>query len=230
MNSLKRDYKMSDADLCMFASNIVMFMTRDGIQFTARGITEEMIASFENLGNAFEIFPNDNFYFADYLTAVESKNATRESLRIKLRVIIGFAKIMWGQNSPQVMRFDADFLKRQNDRILLTTCRMAVHVAEDYLAGLSPIGLTEAMINDLEATCQTFEDNLIAIINARSERDNKAQERVQKGNELYSFVVKYCQIGKIIWEDVNEAKYYDYVIHTSPDLPLTKQENENVEI
>lgn len=215
MNSLKRDYRMSDADLCMLTSNLVVFMNRDRIHFTARGITEEMVTALKNLGDAFEIFPSDSYYFSENLLAVETKNKTRESLCIKLRAIMGYAKIMWGQNSPQVRRFDAGSLNRLEDKVLLTTCRLAVHVAENYLSELSPIGLTGAMINALDASCQTFEDNLIAITNAQAEREINAQERITKGNELYFLVAKYCQIGKIIWEDVNEAKYSDYAINTS---------------
>ena len=48
----------------------------------------------------------------------------------------------------------------------------------------------------------------------------KTQERVNDGNLLYGFVARYCEVGKIIWQDVDEAKYNDYVIyHTTTQMP-----------
>ena len=204
---------MTDADLCMFTEFLVNFMTRDQVEFSARGVTGAMRTALKNLGDDFERIPIDIYYYADYLSAQENKTATRELLFVKMRAIMGYAKIMWGNNSAQVKQFDAGKMMLQDDKKLLTTCRMAVNIAEDYLSDLSPVGLTQAMITDLDTTCQTFEDNLNAISAAVAIRDIKARERITMGNELFSLVQRYCRIGKIIWTDVNYAKYNDYLMY-----------------
>jgi len=38
MKVTKRKYSMSNADLCMLASNFVVIMTRDTTQFALRGV------------------------------------------------------------------------------------------------------------------------------------------------------------------------------------------------
>jgi hypothetical protein len=225
MDPAKRDYNMTDPELCMFASNLVITITRDQAQFTTRGVTAAMVTSFKALGDAFEVFPPDAYYLTDYLLATETKNVTRESLIIKLRAILGYAKIKYGPTSLQVKRFNAGDMTRQDDMKFLTTCRLAVKVANDYLADLTPIGLTAAMITDLTTTANTFESNLNSISSAQTNRDMKTQERISKGNELYSFVSRYCEIGKIIWEDVDPAKYNDYVIYDSGSSSLPKPKN-----
>ena len=60
----KRNYTMSDADLMFLVGDFVSFMTRDETQFTARGVTVLMRTAFETLGNAFEVFPPDEYYLA----------------------------------------------------------------------------------------------------------------------------------------------------------------------
>ena len=50
---------------------------------------------------------------------------------------------------------------------------------------------------------------------AIANRDNAAKERVEKANELYALLTRYCEIGKSIWYETNEAKYNDYIIYTN---------------
>ncbi|MCX6153137.1 MAG: hypothetical protein NT007_03140 [Candidatus Kapabacteria bacterium] len=218
MNPSKRNYNMTDAELCMFTSNLVNTMTRDQTEFTASGVTALMVTAMETLGNAFEVFPADAFYYADYLVAVETKNTHRETCTLKLREIVGYAKMKWGSTSPQVKKFDAGDLSKDSDLAFLSKCRLAVATATSYLTDLTSVGLTDPKIDALEAAAQLFEDAMNDIATAQEIRDIKTQERIEKGNELYALVARYCEIGKIIWEDVNEAKYNDYVIYGSSGL------------
>jgi len=51
-----RTYSMSDADLALFSSNLVVTMTRDQTEFAAKGIVLLTIHAFETLENTFEVF------------------------------------------------------------------------------------------------------------------------------------------------------------------------------
>ena len=42
----------------------------------------------------------------------------------------------------------------------------------------------------------------------------KAEERVNKGNELYELVSNYCGFGKKLYEKTSPAKYNDYIIYS----------------
>jgi hypothetical protein len=64
MKAVERDYNISNAELCMMASNFVVFMNRDSTEFAARGVDALAITAFEALGNAFEVFPPDEYYSA----------------------------------------------------------------------------------------------------------------------------------------------------------------------
>ena len=217
---IKRDYTMSDSELCMFTTNLVQTITRDATEFAARGVDALAITALNTLCGAFEIFPPDSYYQADVSLAAETKNATRADLTVKVRDVVQCAVIKWGEGSPQYKKFGAQTMTSMGDMKFLTLCRMVVTTAAGFLADLTAAGLTQAMIDAVDTGAQTFEDNMAAVNDAVEARDIKTAERITDGNALYGFVVQYCQIGKIIWDDVSEAKYNDYVIYPStPELP-----------
>ena len=208
-----RNYSFSDAELALFTSNLVGYITRDQADFTPRGVTALMVTALQTLGNAFELIPTDDYYLSDVLVAVQTKDGHRNDCTLKLRAIMGYAKIKWGSFAPQVKKFGAGDMTVEADKSFLVTCRQGVKAATEYLTDLTPVGLTDAIIDDLEAAAQLFEDDLNDISAAQATRDIKTVDRIAKGNALYEYVAKYCEIGKIIWTDVNFAKYNDYVIY-----------------
>ena len=57
-----RTYPMTDSDLAMFTSNLIVFMNRDSAEFVNMGVDAAEISALEALCNAFERFPNDAYY------------------------------------------------------------------------------------------------------------------------------------------------------------------------
>jgi hypothetical protein len=219
-----REYPMQDADLCAFAYSLISNMTRDDTEFANRGVTAGNISALEDLVTAFEVFPNDDYYRADVSLAVQNKEETRLSMQVKIRDIIQCAVIKWGEGSPQYKKFSAQKMTRESDKVFITTARQVATVATGYLADLTSVGLTSGMITGLTTAADTFHSQMITILDAQELRDSKTQERITKGNEIYSFITRYCTIGKIIWDDEDESKYNDYVIYHKPlNLPSKVQ-------
>lgn len=222
---IRRKYKMSDSDLCMFTSNLVALMTRDSTEFAARGVDGADITALETLGNAFEVFPTDEYYLSALSGASETKVNTRAICTADIQKISGYFEQKWGETNYRYKQLRVKGLQIMSDNKFLVSCRSVAYVAGEYLLDLTDEGLTQTDIDTLTANAQIFEDNLNAVSAARSLRDEKAQERAQKGNELYSYVTKYCKIGKLIWENVDEAKYNDYVIYPTVHTGLSKPQN-----
>jgi hypothetical protein len=215
----------------MFVSNLVGFMKRDATEFLAYGVESTDITAFETLGNEFEVFPTDEEYQADVTIATETKEAKADELRLAIRSVSVRAETKFGSNSGKYKKFAVVGMNQFNDRDLLICARRVVHVGGLFLTELASEGLTQAILDSLTATAQDFEDSLNALKDAIADRDIKAEERIAKGNELYSFVSKYCNFGKQIWENVSEAKYNDYVIYPTgtggggtPDVPPSAPE------
>jgi len=225
MIELKKNFSMSFADLMMLASKLVFNMNRDSTEFAARGVDAAAITTFEALGNAFEVFPTDEVYVGEMKDATAAKNSLRESSTLMIQTISGYFDQKWGIGSGKYTSLRVRSLFNSSDSNFLLTARTVVAQATANLAALTPIGLTQADIDALSAEAQLFEDALIDVVDKKEVRDTKANERTEKGNELYSFASNYSKIGKLIWENVDESKYNDYVIYPTSNPSLSKPQN-----
>ena len=211
----KRDYKMGDATLVQTADDFVDSAQRDATELAAFGITPASITAIETARTAFADKPSDVFYMSDMMIATEAKNALRQQLLSEVRQIGGRAKIKFGEDSAKYRKFDLEKLSAQTDNDLVRVGRSAIEAATEYLAELATTGLTQTMIDDLKATNVAFDDAIDAQKKAIKKRDFAVDERIMLGNELYKLVVELAEYGKLCWEEVNEAKYNDYVIYRS---------------
>ena len=211
-----RDYRMPDSDLAFFGIELGNYMTRDLVEFTAKGIVAGDITALTAKANEFLIYPNDAFYEGQVMQYVLNKNAHRESIQLRIRDIIGMATIKWGSRSPNVHTFYAGDLTSKGDHAFLGIASQAVATATSYLADLTPLGLTQVLIDALEAECAAMSADMSQESIKDAERVLATQGRVELGNELYALVAKYCEIGKIIWDDVDPGKYVNYVITDFP--------------
>lgn len=225
MITVNRTYTISDAELNVFAGSLVVKMTRDTTQFASRGVNSAAITAFGVLATAFGLLPTDSYYLADVSLAVQGKKAHRADAEIAIRAIVSCAKIKWGAGSPQDKKFGAGAMTKDDDKRFLSTCRQVCTTATEYLTELTPVGLTSGMIDNLTDLADSFQADMNSIATAQEARDMATQNRITKGNELYSFVSRYCEIGKIIWQDVDEAKYNDYVIYDTVHHGLPKPQN-----
>ncbi len=220
--ALKRVYMMKDSDLAMLASNLVVIMNRDAAEFAARGVNAADIAAFKDLGNAFELIPDDKYYFYLISESVERKNKKRREIEEAIREITGLAKVKWGARSAELRRFDAAGIYSEDQKKFLTTASHVLEVATAYLSELSKYGLTQEKLDALEEDIDEFESELNKITELKSQRQAKTEERIAMGNELFALVSRYCTLGKIIWQDKDYARYNDYLIYKNKNRKAAK--------
>jgi hypothetical protein len=225
MNELKTDYNFSNDYLMFKVGDVVGYMNRDVTEFTARNITQVDIDAFEAEGDAYESILPDSYYRSQITIEVDDKNTARAACQIKARKIAGYVEQAYGPKSGQYKSLNYGSLNGARDRSFITGARLVAKAAEGYLPTVSTYGLTQGMIDDLITEAQLMEDKLHAIAQKEGERDIITNDRISAGNALYEKLVKYCTVGKAIWEDVNEAKYNDYVINPTVTQGLPKAEN-----
>ncbi|MCX6153033.1 MAG: hypothetical protein NT007_02610 [Candidatus Kapabacteria bacterium] len=225
MVELKRNYTMSNTSLYTLAGNLVSFMTRDNAEFTARGITTLMRNAFQTLITAFGVFPSDEEYKGLITIEVDAKAALRESIILKVQKISGYIEQKWGLSSGQYKRLAISGIQSMKENDFLFRAREVARIATEYLTDLTPLGLTDPQIDALTEEADDFEAKIHSSSDAKALRDTKARERTEKGNEIYSYVVDYTRVGKLIWENVSTAKYNDYIIYDTVTPGLSKPTN-----
>ena len=212
---IKRNYTMLDAELCMFASNLCVRLTRDLSDLSTFGIQASSITALKALGDDFEAFPSDDTYYGEMLLATQTKNQLADQVRESIRNMALRVQLKWGANSPQYKTLGDMSVSKFSDEVLSGIADKILGRMNVYLADLASTGLTQQDIDDYEELIESYEEALNSLSSAIELRDIKAKERILMGNELYSYVVNYCEIGKRVYEKSDPAKYNDYIIYTS---------------
>ena len=222
----KRLYKMKDADLVQDADDKINSATRDAAELLAYGVTPATIADITTARTSFNSFDPDIFYMAEVMIATENKNISRQAILTQIRQIAGRAGLQFGEDSAKYRKFDTKNLSQNTDNDLFRVARSVISAATEYLAELTPTGLTMPIIAALEAITNTFDTQIDTQKTKIKARDIAVDERIALGNTLYTLLAKLCEQGKLCFETVNEAKYNDYIIYKSTATPAAQFETD----
>ena len=210
------EFTMSYPDLITVCNTIHTFMVRDAAEFLANfGVTALITTAFDTKINEFESYPSDEILQGLAQQKTQDKDAIANNLRIKIRSVAVRAKNVFGENSGSYNAFGVKDMNNFDDGNLLACGRRVAQMGETYLTQLAHEGLTNEILDDLLDTCNDFEDAGKAQKLAFANRSDSAKVRVDKANELYRMLVKYCDYGKDIWFNTNPARYANYVIYNA---------------
>ena len=222
-----RRYRMSDARLVQLTDSVRQSAQRDAAELIAYGVTAATITALEAARDAFADNPTDEELSGDLVIATQAKNAEKTELQRQVRQISDRARIKFGEADGRFRKFGVELLTRQGDDELVRTAKRVVRVATGLLPELTSEGLTAIMIAELGASADTFDNLVDAQDEAFKNRDIAVDERISLGNTLYDLLVNLAAKGKLCWEDVNEAKYNDYIL-TASSSPATQVTEGNV--
>ena len=217
---IMRDYKLTDSELTVFSQQLCGYITRDISEFTDYGVTAANVTALKALGDAFEYFPLDAVYKQEVTLAVEAKDALREEVQKMVRAMSLRVELKWGKNSAQYRQFEIADLSKLGDDAYLTRARAVYTHMNTHKADYTAEGLTPEMLTAMETKLEALDQAIYDANEKITERKLKSIERIQKGNEIYGLVARYCEIGKRIWDGVNPAKFENYVIYGASAGPL----------
>ena len=217
---IMRDYKLTDSELTVFSQQLCGYITRDISEFTDYGVTAANVTALKALGDAFEYFPLDAVYKQEVTLAVEAKDALREEVQKMVRAMSLRVELKWGKNSAQYRQFEIADLSKLGDDAYLTRARAVYTHMNTYKADYTAEGLTPEMLTAMETKLEALDQAIYDANEKLTERKLKSIERIQKGNEIYGLVSRYCEIGKRIWDGVNPAKFENYVIYGASAGPV----------
>jgi hypothetical protein len=213
--SVVRLYRFSDATLVTTGKEKIAFMRRDAAAFTPFGITAAQVTSLETAINIFSNSITDIETVSNQTGVTTNKDAKADQLRMAIRTVMARAELKYGTDSAKYKKFGTDALARQTDSDLLITGKRVVRVGTEFLADLTPNGLTAAMLASITTLCNEFESLIIDLKMKIGERDIMQEDRVEAGNIIYKTLVQYTTMGLSIWETSDVAKYNDYVIYNT---------------
>ena len=216
----RRDYEFSMADFIGACNAVQTFMVRDTLRFADYGIDALEIAAFRTDIDEIELLPQDDEMRILVTVAAEAKNIIRVDLEAMLRAIEQRARLAFGKDVGKLQLFRIVGLTKESDGGLLLLSRRIKRYCDLDLAALTPYGMTQLMIDELQDKIDEFELAMDNVVGAQANRDAATNNRNAKSNALYAKLQRYCSTGKAIWFSENEAYYNDYVLYSqSPGVP-----------
>jgi len=211
-----RNYKFSDAFLKQRCDDCSIAVTRDQTEFTPRGITAANNTAFLAQSVAFGEIPDDEELQGDVGTATENKDEAAELLRLKIRSVRTMAENKWGEGSARFRTYDFKDMARLPDDDLVKLGKRVSRVGNKQLVDLASEGLDAGFLTALDGLVADFDKKIDLVKSAEEDRDIATEDRIEAGNALYKVLVRFCNTGKDIWINRDEAKYNDYVIYDTP--------------
>lgn len=217
-----REYKMSDADLIQLADEILDLTVRDAAEFVTKGWDNARLATVSAAREDFNDYPSDEKSNSLRQKATDEKNKARDLLEEATRNIFVAVDNRYDDASDQNLFGHRD-LARLTDNQLHRRAKLIYEAVNEHQADLVSEGITAAVVSAYNALASDFDLKIDRQRKSENDRNAEASKRVELGNKLYRLLIKVCNVGKVIWYSVNEAKYNDYVIYdvASNTVPST---------
>ena len=211
-----RDYKFSDGFLKQKCDTVATSVTRDQTEFTPRGIVAADVTAFETQSENFGLLATDEELLGEVSTATEIKDTAAELVRVKVRTVRTMAENKWGEGSARYRTYDFKDMSELPDEDLVRLGRRVIRVGNNQLTDLATEGLDAAFLTALDGLVVSFDKEIDDQSDSVEDRDIATEDRIENGNALYKVLVRFCNTGKDIWINRDEAKYNDYVIYNTP--------------
>ncbi len=200
---IRRNYNFSDIDLFTLHNWFsVVLLPRDGAQLIMYGYDQPKIDAFIQMGDD-PLYTNEDRLFLIPLTvATEEKQAAITELFKLTDEVIKRAFVKWQDPAhPKIKRYNYAGHVTMTDAQKLLTGYLVHTVGTEQLTDLQPFGLTQQMLDDLQAGCEQLRLKIIAKQLRVNDRDQQVFERITFWNKVFGEIQIIAGIGKHIHEN-----------------------------
>ena len=220
-----RKYSLSHNDLIEFTYKLAYAVRRDLSYFAEFNVTETDVAAMMTICEEFEALPADDSFRNEIGALLELKETMRASLYKQSRTITIRAKVAFGEHSSKYKALSGGNLTSLHDLDLVSSLKYQSSQAKANLTALQKEGLTQEFLTAFDAAIALFESKMFDMKTKTIDREDATETRTNKANKLYECILRFCDYGKIIFEDISPAKYNEYVIYAPPSSVLSAPAN-----
>ena len=214
--TLRQLFQMGYPALLVLIDNCLYLIDRDAAIYLLFGVGDETKDFLTDNGDLLRAFRTDEEYLGDMSDATATRDITADKVKVAIRDVMLRPRMIFGEHTAKYRSFGTLGMDAMDDKELLHCSERVVRAANQYLDLLEPAGLTQAIVDSLEALSVTYREHINLKNDAVYIRDIATEARLELGNKLYNKIVILYDIGKTYWADKSEAKYNDYVIYNTP--------------
>jgi len=209
----KRLYNFSDGTLIQLSDAVRGFLNRDLAELSGHAIDAATLTAMQALRTAFSATSTDVTQVAIVKGFTTAKDNARDATEIILRNLKNNAETKPGIEPGLVESLGIGQISKVGDSDLARLGENAVTRATTLLAQLIGSGIDAPYLASVSAIISTFDAAIDSQTQAEADRELVTNDRINKGNALYTEIVRLCSKGKDRYYSTNEAKYNDYIIY-----------------
>jgi len=222
----KRLYKFSDGTLIQLSDTIRAFLNRDMADLSGYAVSAGTLTALQALRTAFSSTSTDVTQVALVKDLTATKDATRDAAESALRTLKTKVQGKVGISPAKVESLGIGAISKETDSDLYLTGENAVAQATVLIPELSGTGVDAPYLATITAAMEAYRAALQAMRQGEANRELATEDRIIKGNALYTEIVRLCEFGKDRYYGSNEAKYNDYIIYeTEQEAGIYRQGN-----
>jgi hypothetical protein len=219
--------QISLVDLLKLGDRCVMYVERDANEFINYGIEAEKRQAMIALIRQLKDFPIDDYYMGLQKLATEAKRRARRTLIKTILDIKQRYRLVFGVKSPEYSLFHKINISNLKDNDLVIFAVKVFDLALSKLSALKARQVTHELLEQLNHQREAFKGTINECGQALILRQEMTKERNKLAKQLNDMIREYCQIGKLIWIDRDEALYSNYLIRTYSKEPDEIESDEN---
>jgi hypothetical protein len=206
-----RRYPLSDAALKQRGDALLNCMERDADFFATRNIGTAEMNGLKDLLEEFADLPDEVENRGLLTAAVEKREELAQQLRRQIASIRNIAAGTYG-NAGAYRRFGFAYMHKLDENGLHRLGRRVVSIGTELLSELSAKGLTQEMLDALEALNNAFDDAIEVVHQTNVAGELDTEVRIKKGNAIWTTMASFALAGKGLFQDTDAARFRHYVL------------------
>ncbi len=194
---------------CQSMANV---MDRDLSMFNRFQITTETVETFRADTMAYHNILDDSMFRAKTEELVYAKNQKRIALNDQVQYLLYRVAVMHGKDSAMYHYFGSTFYYRVKEKDMVSKCKNLAKAVYENMSNLEACDIHPPDLDKLLELTKEYDDLLQTIVTGKSVRKQARVDRLEKGIALKQRLLKYAEIGKLIWRKTSPSKFSDYVL------------------
>jgi len=223
------EFRVSQTQLLKRAQEMHDVATTYQSALTEYNILPAEIAAFQTAINDSMQIPNDKVVRLEIAELNIAANNAEKEVRKAIGAIMGRARLVWGAHSVQVRQFMANDLSKQRRNTLATTANLVKIKAIEQFDALAGAGLTNAIIEALEAAVAAHSEAMKAVRIRTEKRSDDTRSRITALNALRAMMLRISLAGKAAFIDVDPVAYQAFTLDLTSNTPKNPPEIPTIE-
>ncbi|WP_400192357.1 hypothetical protein [Hymenobacter sp. B81] len=208
-------YPFTQAELWKRCLDLQPALDRDATELAARGVTAARIAAFKADTRSFGTLEPDAVLVQEGAIITEQKTAGQASLETAMQQVMALVAVRDSPRTGRYKRFGVRDVSSLGEAGLFLGAALLVKQGRKYLPEYAVEGLTEAMLQTVEACSAAFLAGLAERKEAENTRSTATETRLAFANRLYAQLVQLCAAGEALYRHTDAVRARQYVVQPS---------------